>query len=261
MRRYLWLIVVLLAVGISPWLRADQEVPPKVGIVEKLGRMIPGDVEFYDESGQLINLRSLINKPTILTLVYYRCPGVCTPMLNELAKNVSKTDLQPGKDFQILTVSFDPREKPDIAADKRENYLTSVGEPIDPKAWRFLTGDSVNIHRLTDAVGFYYMQSEDGNWVHATALIFISPEGRITRYINGIKYLPFDIKMGVVEASNGKVGPTIARFLQYCYSYDPSGQRYTLNIVRISGILIVGFVGVFVIVFLIKPKKKQAAGQ
>jgi protein SCO1/2 len=258
MKKHLWLVAVLLAAGLGVPLCADQEAPPKVGLVEKLGQTIPLDAEFYDETGQLVTLKSLVNRPTVLTLVYYRCPGICTPLLNEVARNVGKVDLQLGKDYQILTVSFDHRETPDIAADKKENYMTATSRPIDPKGWRFLTGDSVNIHRLTNAVGFYFMPSPDSNWIHPTALIFLSPEGKITRYFNGIQYLPFDIEMAVIEASNGKVGPTITRLLQFCYSYDPEGHRYTLDVVRVSGILIVGFVGVFVIVFLVKPRKKQA---
>lgn len=258
MKKVLSVVVILSMAVLGRPLRAAEEAPPKVGIVEKLGRTIPLDAEFYDETGQLVTLKSLINKPTILALVYYRCPGICTPLLNELARNVKKVDLKLGKEYQILTVSFDHRETPDIAADKKDNYLTLVGNDVDLHAWRFLTGDSSNIHRLTDTVGFYFMPSPDSNWVHPTALIFLSPEGKITRYFNGIQYLPFDIKMAVIEASNGKVGPTIARLLQYCYSYDPEGHRYTLDIVRVAGILILGLVGVFAVVFLIRPKKKQA---
>jgi len=257
MKKFLCVVAILFAGVLGTTLRADENAPPKVGIMEKLGQTIPLDAAFYDETGQLRTLKSFITKPTILALVYYRCPGICTPLLNELATNVRKVDLKLGRDYQILTVSFDQRETPDIAADKKDNYLTLVGEDVDPQAWRFLTGDSVNIRRLTDAVGFYFMPSPDSNWVHPAALVFLSPEGKITRYFNGIQYLPFDIKMGVIEASNGKVGPTIARLLQYCYSYDSEGQRYTLDFMRVAGILILGLVGVFAIVFLIKPKKKQ----
>lgn len=259
MKAYNVVFAGLLALGLSAPLKASEQVKPKVGIDEKLGQTVPLDAEFYDEGGNLVSLRSLINKPTILTLVYFRCPGICTPLLNDLSKTVGKVDLPLGKDYQILTVSFDPREKPEMAADKKENYLTASDKPIDSLAWRFLTGDSVNIHRLTDAVGFYVMPSPDGNWVHPTALIFLSPQGKITRYINGAQYLPFDIKMAVVEASSGTVGSPIARILQMCYSYDTEGHRYTLNFVRVAGVVIVGFVGVFVFVFLVKPKKKQAA--
>ncbi len=248
----------MLALGVSAPSNGSDQTRPKVGIEEKLGQTVPLDAEFYDEAGNLVSLRSLINKPTILTLVYFRCPGICTPLLNDLSKCVGKVDLPLGKDYQILTVSFDPREKPEMAVDKKENYLTAADRPIDSLAWRFLTGDSVNIHRLTDSVGFYFMPSPDGNWVHPTALIFLSSQGKITRYINGAQYLPFDIKMGVIEASSGKVGSPISRLLQMCYSYDPEGHRYTVNIVRIGGVLIVGFVGVFVFFFLVKPRKRKS---
>jgi protein SCO1 len=234
-----------------------QQPPPKVGIQEKLGQTLPLDVELYDETGQLVQLKSLVNKPTIFTFVYYRCPGICSPLLNELAKMVDKMDLVLGKDYQILTVSFDHREKPDIAAAKKVNYLDLVGKRTDPKGWRFLTADSMSIQRLTDAAGFYFMRSGN-DYVHAGALIVVSPEAKITRYINGIKYLPFDVTMAVYEASTGKVGPTIATLLTICYSYDPEAHSYTLNVVRISGIVVLILVGIFVLIFLVRPKKKQA---
>jgi protein SCO1/2 len=233
-----------------------QQPPPKVGIQEKLGQSLPLDVELYDETGQLVPLKSLMNKPTIFTFVYYRCPGICSPLLNELAKMVDKMDLVLGKDYQILTVSFDHREKPEIAAAKKVSYLDLVGKRTDPKGWRFLTADSVSIQRLTDAAGFYFMRSGN-DYIHAGALIVVSPEAKITRYINGIKYLPFDVTMAVYEASTGKVRPTIANLLTICYSYDPESHSYTLNIVRISAIVILILVGVFVLVFLVRPKRKQ----
>jgi protein SCO1 len=229
---------------------------PKVGIQEKLGQTLPLDVELYDETGQLVQLKSLMNKPTIFTFVYYRCPGICSPLLNELARMVDKMDLELGKDYQILTLSFDHREKPEIAAEKKVNYLDLIGKRTDPKGWRFLTADSMNIQRLTDAAGFYFMRSGN-DYVHAGALIVVSPEAKITRYINGIKYLPFDVKMAVYEASAGKVRPTIGTLLTICYSYDPDSHSYTLNIVRISGFVILVLITIFVLVFVAKPKKKQ----
>jgi protein SCO1/2 len=117
----------------------------------------------------------------------------------------------------------------------------------------------VNIQRITDGAGFYFMRSGN-DYVHAGALIIVSPEGRITRYINGIQYLPFDVKMALIEASNGKVTPTIAKVLRFCYSYDPEARTYTFNVVRVSGVVIVGLVGIFVLVFIVRPKKKQTEG-
>jgi protein SCO1/2 len=257
MKTFLYSLVILSVTFLSSYLYAKDEAPPKVGIVEKLGQNIPLDAQFYDETGQLVTLKSIVDKPTILTLVYYRCPSMCPALLHELVTNVKKAGLELGKDYRILTVSFDQRETPDLAADKKQSYMTELGGSVDPKAWRFLTGDSANIHRLTNAAGFYFMPSPDKNWIHPTALIFLSPEGKITRYIDGVQYLPFDIKMAVIEASNGKVGPTVARILQLCFTYDPEGHRYTLNIVRVAGACIIGLVGVFVIVFLVKPKKKK----
>jgi len=242
---------------LSAPLRAGDQTHPKVGIEEKLGQTIPLDQELYDETGHLVTLRSLVNKPTIFTFVYFRCPGICTPLLNELTRIVDKTDLVLGKDYQIITISFDHRETPDMAAGKKDNYMQLLKKPEDPNGWRFLTGDSAAIQHVTEGAGFYFMPSGN-DFIHAGALIVVSPEGKITRYINGIKFLPFDVKMAVYEASTGKVGPTIAKILTFCYSYNPEGQTYSLNFMRISFVVTLGFVGVFVIVFIVRPKRKQA---
>jgi protein SCO1/2 len=251
-----WFLACLIALGLSAPLRAGDQSQPKVGIEEKLGQTIPLDAEFYDEKGQLVSLKDLVNKPTIFTFVYFRCPGICTPLLNELAKIVDKTDLVLGKDYQIITVSFNHLESPDMAAGKKDSYLHLIKKQVDSNGWRFLTGDSLSIHRLTSGAGFYFMPSGN-DFIHAGALIVVSPEGKITRYINGIKYLPFDVKMAVYEASTGQVGPTIANVLRFCYSFNPEGHTYTLNFMRISLVVTLGLVGVFVFVFIVRPRKKQ----
>ncbi len=251
-----YLFPCMLALALNAPVRGDGQVPPKVGIQEKLGQTIPLDQELYDETGHLVSLKSLVNKPTIFTFVYFRCPGICTPLLNELTKVIDKTDLVLGKDYQIITISFDYRETPDIAAGKKDNYLQLLKKPEDPNGWRFLTGDSLTIQRVTDGAGFYFTRTGN-DFIHAGALIIVSPEGKITRYINGIQYLPFDVKMAVYEASTGKVGPTIAKILTFCFSYNPEGRTYSLNVMRIAFVLTLGFVGVFVIVFIVRPKKKQ----
>ena len=251
------LLQCLLALVFCAPLRVNSQTPPKVGIQEKLGQTMPLDQELYDETGRLVTLKSLVNKPTIFTFVYFRCPGICTPLLNELTKVVDKTDLVLGKDYQIITISFDHRETPDIAAGKKDNYMQLLKKPEDPNGWRFLTGDSLAIQRVTDGAGFYFMHSGN-DFVHAGALIIVSPEGTITRYINGIQYLPFDVKMAVYEASTGKVGPTVAKILTFCFSYDPKGHTYTLNFMRIALVVTLGCVGVFVMVFIVRPRKKHA---
>jgi len=234
-----------------------QTTTPAVGIVEKLGQSIPLDVDLYDEQGAPVTLRSLINKPTILTFVYYECPGICTPLLTDVAKVVEKMDLEIGKEYQILTISFDHTEGPEMARGKKENYLGEIPRAVNPDGWRFCTADSVNIRRLTDAAGFYF-QKDGNNWVHAAALIAVSPEGKITRYLYGIHQLPLDVKLALMEASQGRTGPTIAKVLNFCYAYDPEGRHYTFNIVRVSGVVIVGFVALFVFVFIVRPKKRKS---
>ena len=233
-----------------------QQTNTTVGIVERLGQTIPMNEELYDENGNLVSLKSVINKPTILMFVYYKCPGICSPLLTEMTKIVDKMDLELGKDYQIVTVSFDHQEKPDLSRDKKENYLTELKKKVNPDGWRFFTGDSESIHAVTSGAGFYF-KKEEGTWLHAGALIAISSEGKITRYLYGIKHLPFDVKMAIYEASQGRPGPTIAKVMQFCFSYDTEGKRYAFDIVRVSGVLTLGLVGVFVVVFLVRPRLKK----
>jgi protein SCO1/2 len=250
-------LLVFLLLGAGARAQVSTLPPISIGIEEKLGAVVPLDQEVYDEKGNLVTLRSLISKPTILTFVYYRCPGICSPLLTELSKMVEKMDLEPGKDYQIVTISFDHREKPELALEKQENYLSMIERPVSPSAWHFLTADSVGIQRLTASAGFYFQRSGN-DWVHAGALIFISPEGKVTRYINGIQYLPFDVKMAIIEASEGRTGPTIAKMLRLCYSYDPEGRTYALNITRIGLVVTLVLVGIFAFVFILNPKKKKS---
>jgi len=230
--------------------------PPAVGIVEHLGEKVPLDGEFYDETGHLVPLRSIITKPTIVTFVYYRCPGICSPLLSEVAKMIDKMDLVLGRDYQVFTLSFDPAERPEMASEKRQNYLGELKRKADPAGWRFFTGDSAAIRRLTDAAGFYYQRS-GRDWVHAATLIVVSPDGKITRYLYGIQHLPFDVKMAIFEASEGRTGPTIAKVLRFCYAYDPEGRTYALAVTRIAGVIVVLFAGLFALVFIVRPKRKK----
>lgn len=253
MRSFIF-VLTLCFLLIAPLAAENDQPKPPVGIVEKLGNMLPLDTEFYDEDGHLISLKSIITKPTVFTFVYYKCPGICSPLLTEVTKIVSKMDLEPGVDYQLVTISFDHEEKPDLAKDKQENYIAEVERPMPAGSWRFFTGDSTAIASLTDAAGFYF--ARDGrDWIHAGALIIASPQGKVTRYLFGIKHLPFDVKMAVMEASEGKTGPTIAKVLSFCFTYDPEGKRYAFDVVRVSGVVIVAFVAVFAIVFLRRKKK------
>jgi len=229
---------------------------PIVGIQEKLGQTIPMDVLLFDEQGNSVRVGDLVDKPTIFTFVYYRCPGICTPLLNELSKVVDKMGMEPGTDYRIITVSFDPSETPAMALEKQQNYLSGLKREIPPSAWRFMTGDSESVSRLANGAGFYFeRQGED--WLHAGALIITSPYGKITRYINGTEYLPFDVKMALLEAAEGTVTPTTAKLLRFCFSYDPEGRTYALNVLRISAVLIMGFAGTFALVMFVRPGAKK----
>jgi protein SCO1 len=221
--------------------------PDEVGIDEKLGASIPLDLELKAEDGKSITLRQLIDKPTILTLNYFRCAGICTPQLGGVAEVVNRTNAVPGKDFQVLTVSFDERDEPEVAAQKRTNYLAEISRPFPPTAWRFLTGPGATTKALADAVGFKFKRVND-DFVHAAAIIFISPQGKVTRYMYGTTYLPADVQLAAQEAARGEAQPTISKFLKFCFSYDPAGRKYVLNTTAFSATAIILAALIFVAV-------------
>ena len=263
MNLYKLLIIAILFTGyISGQNLSAQQSSPEIGIDEKLDQFVPGDINLVTSDGDSVTTKELFTKPTVLSLVYFRCPGICTPLTDALADVIKHCDLTIGKDYQVLTVSFNPTEGTDLARQKKKNYIALSG--LDSSAtsgWIFCTSDSSDIARLTKSVGFRY-KPNGTEFVHPAALIFLSPEGKVTRYINGSHFQPFDLKMGIVEASKGVSGPTINKVLQYCFNYDPSGNKYTLNITRVAGALIVGLAVIFFIslisVNLIRKKRAHS---
>lgn len=245
----LYLIFFLL---ISFSLFAQKKI--EVGIDEKLGNTLPLDLSFQTSEGKTVTLKDIINKPTLIALVYYECPGVCNPMQNELAWTIDKLQLEPGKDFQVVSISFDFTETPEVAAKWKRNYLMTIKRKFDPSNWLFLTGDSISVHKLTEACGFYF-KPVDKQFVHAATLVTVSPKGKISRYLFGTDFNPFDVKMALLEAESGKTNPTITKVLQYCFSYDPQGRQYTLNVTRIIGTVMLIGVGIFMSVLFFKKKK------
>jgi protein SCO1/2 len=256
MKKFKYITILLLILLINnKYLKADTPQPEEpVGIVEKLGDHIPMDLTFLDEQGRPIQLKQVINKPTILTFVYYRCPGICTPLLNGVTDVIGKTDLEPGKDYNIITISFDRSETYLTAAEKKKNYLESVKKPVDPLAWRFLTGDSATILKVTRAAGFMFKQT-GSDFAHGSGIIMLSPDGEIVRYLYGTDYLPFDIKMAVNEANENKTGPSINKLMKFCFSYDPEGRKYALNVTRIAGSVVILFSISFLLILTLKKKK------
>ena len=227
-----------------------------IGVVEKLGETIPGDIRVYDEEGKETTLGELIDKPTIISLVYYRCPGICSPLMEGIAEAVDRTDLILGEQYQVLTISFDARETTDLAVNKKRNHILLMRTKEAEEHWKFFTSDSANIARLTDATGFRYRRTGN-DFIHSATLIVVSPERKISRYLNGTYFLPFEVKMAVLEASEGRVGPTINKVLQFCYSYDPAGQTYVLNITKIVGSIIIFFSLVLLLALSIKPLTRK----
>jgi protein SCO1/2 len=226
-----------------------------IGIDEQLGSYLPTDIELIDIEGNKVKLASMLDKPTILNFVYFRCPGICTPLMNAVAEVVNLSDMELGKDYQIITVSFDPSEGSDLAKKKRNNYSMLVKKPGMETGWRFFTGDSLNIARLTDSTGFKYRRTGN-DFIHSASLIFISPQGKITRYLNGTYFLPFELKLAVVETAKGQVGGTVNKLLDFCYSYDPSGKTYVMNVTKISASVMI-FMALLVLgILLFKPKRK-----
>lgn len=253
MKQVFTTLLLLLTFSTAP---AQTDPDLEIGIIEKLDNYIPMDAMLVDEHGDTVIIGDLIDKPTILNFVYFRCPGICSPLMDGLANVMDGTDLQLGKDYQALTISFDAREGTELAIQKKKNYLNLMEKKEEAReGWRFFTTDSANIQALTEATGFRFKPTGN-DFIHAATLIIVDPQGKITRYMNGIYFLPFELKMSVIDAAQGKSAPTINRVLQYCYSYDPEGQQYVFNITKVAGTLIL-FVGVILFLVLLLVRKRK----
>lgn len=230
---------------------------PEIGVIEHLGDYFPEGVNLITENLDTIDLLSLVDKPTIINFVYYRCPGICSPLMNGIAEVSDKSTLILGEDYQILTISFDPSETIDLGTRKKANYFAQMSKKDNAeKGWLFFTSDSASIAKGTNATGFKYKKTGN-DYLHAASIVILAPDGKIVRYLNGIYFLPFEWKMALIEASQGKIGPSINKILQFCYSYDPVGQTYMLNITRVVGSMIIFFGIIFLLILLLKTKKKK----
>ena len=250
-RIYKLLFISLLLSSISIFASTDHIT---VGIDEKLGDYLPKDAQFVNSLGDTVLLGDLLKKPTLLSIVYYECPGICAPLLAELGWLLGKIELKPVEDFQIITISMDHTETHEIAHRWKQNYFDGMKKKADKNAWTFLTGDSVNVNNVTNALGFYF-KKEGKDFTHPGAIMAISPEGKISRYLLGVQFNPFDVKMALLDAESGKTNPTVAKVLKFCFSYDPDGRRYSLNVTRISGVIVFISLGLFLFGVVLKKKK------
>jgi protein SCO1/2 len=237
--------------GNSQILEEDLEV----GVVEHLDDTIPLDLTFLNEDNKPVTLRQLINKPTILTLVYFDCPGLCSPLLEGVSDVIEKMDMTLGKEYQVVTVSFNYKDDPEKAVEKKKNFLRKHSKE-NSKDWIYLTGDSASISALVKAVGFKY-KAAGNDFIHPGVITILSPSGKITRYLFGVSFLPFDVKLALIEAQKGLSRPTINRMLEYCFSYDPEGRKYTLQVTKISATIIIFLAVVMLIVLLIRSGRKK----
>jgi protein SCO1/2 len=253
----LTLAIALLVVSAPAQINSGMMSPPantrpprleNVGIEQHLDAQVPPDVTFRDSTGNTVKLGDYFGrKPLILNLVYYNCTMLCGEALAGLASAMRLIKFDVGNEFDVVTVGFDPRETPAMAAAKKIDYVKRYGRPNAASGWHFLTGQPESIDALTKAVGFQYQYDEKSNqYAHATAIMVLTPQGRISRYFYGVDFPPKDLRMGLVEASQGKIGNAVDAVLLYCYHYNPETGKYgamVANILRLAAVATVLLLG------------------
>lgn len=259
------LILVILFVFFSiPIVRAAEEIPIElkgITIKEHLGDKISLDLQFTDENGQKVTLGEYINGelPVILTLVYYACPNLCTLLLNGFVSSLEQIKWSVGDQFKIVTLSIDPTETAKLATLKKETYLGKYRRENAGSSWHFLTGTEENIKKIANEVGFGYRYDEDQKeYAHSAAIFVLTPDGKISRYLYGITFNPRDVKLALLEASQGKIGNIVDRLLLFCYHYDPKNRQYALfatNLMKGAGGLTI--LGLALMILFLKKRKKQ----
>jgi protein SCO1/2 len=236
-----------------------------VGIDQHLNAQLPLDLVFHDEAGRDVRLADSFDgqHPVILVLAYFKCPMLCTLVLNDLSRTLKVLPLDMGKDFRVLTVSFDPHETPQLAAEKKKKYVHDYGRPGAAGAWQFLTGDQAAIQALTHAVGFrYHYDAKARQYVHPSGITILTPDGKISKYFFGIDYNPTDVRLALVDASKRRIGGLTDQILLYCFHYDPSTGRYgwaVLKALRIGAVAVMALLGTLLFVMFRRERCAPAA--
>jgi protein SCO1 len=233
-----------------------------IEIDQKLGNQIPLDLTFRDEGGNAVRLGDYFRgRPVVLSLVYYQCPMLCNLMLNGQLRSFRKMPLDIARDYDVVTVSFDPTETAPLAKAKKVEYIEKYDRRDAEDGWHFLTGDESQIRALADAVGFHYSwDSTTNQWVHASAIMVATPDGLLNRYMFGIEYAPRDLRLSLVEASAGKIGSPVDKILLFCFHYDPSKGKYTMavmNTLRAGGSATLLAIGLFLFVNLRRDRRRE----
>jgi protein SCO1 len=246
---------------------SSDRLPPQlgdVGIEQKLGEQVPLHFPFRDETGRTVVLGDYFqnSKPVILSLVYFNCPMLCSQVLAEMAHALRRLKFDAGKQFEIVTVSFDPRETPQMASEAKSKYLAMYGRHGAESGWHFLTGEQSSITALSNAVGFHYSwDAQTKQFAHATGIMLLTPEGRVAQYYYGARYFPSDLRLGLIEASHNRIGTLADQIVLYCYHYDPRTGRYGAIVFRVMQVsaaftlLILGSLLAFL--FFTDPNRRQ----
>ena len=250
---------------------AQEVTPPsrvfnEVGIDQKLDAQLPLELEFLDDNGQKVALNGYFHdRPVVLAFVYYECPMLCTQVLNGMVETFRTMTLTAGEEFEVIAVSIDPTESPELAAEKKKHYLKAYGRSGVSEGWHFLTGDETTIRRLADTVGFRYVYDEkSGQYAHAAGIMVITPEGRIARYLYGIEYAALDLKFSLMEATEERIGSATDQLLLLCYHYDPSTGKYSMvvtNLLRAGGVVTLLVLGGFMLVMHRRDRKRRLQAQ
>jgi len=245
--------------------REDIDELQNINVDEHLGDRIPLDLSFINDQGESKKLAEYFStgKPVILVMAYYNCPMLCTLVLNGLSKGIQNTDLNPGQDYQILTVSIDPDETVQLARAKKRAQIGEINKTNLDSAWHFFIGEDSSIKKLADAIGFkYYFVEEREEFAHPAVIVILTPDGTISRYLYGIEFPEINMRLGLMEASAGKIGSTIDKLILYCFHYDPNANGYVMfasNVMKLGGVFTLFFLGIFLGGFWLRETKKKKA--
>ena len=263
MKRSLALLAIFALPLAAQTSKEPARLPGKVAVSQKLGSQVPLDVMMRDEMGQVVHLRDYFRsgRPVLLNFVYFHCPMLCPMGLEGLSSSLTELKFNIGEQFDIVTVSMDPRDKPAEAAQFKDKYVKRYGRLKAANGWHFLTAHDSAIRKVADSVGFEYAyDASRDEFAHGAAVFILTPEGRVSRYLFGFEFKPRDLRLGIVEASGGKIGTTTDQILLLCYHYDPAIGKYSrnaMNFVRAGGVTTVAVLASFIVVMIRKERRKR----
>jgi protein SCO1 len=259
-----WLVLLCVATSLRAQVYGRPAILRDVGIEQHMGEQVPLDVPFNDEQGRTVTLRQYTGKPVILALVYYQCPGLCDLVLNGIVRSTRELKFNAGDEYQVIAVSFDARENYPLARDKKQSYMKDYGRAGAQQGWHFLTGSDGSSRLLADTVGFHFTYDPVSNqFAHPSAIMILTPEGRVARYFYGIDYPVRDVKLGLIDASGGRIGSPIDAVQLFCFHYDPANGKYGLlivNVLRLAGLATMAALGTFIIIMFRRDARAARPG-